>query len=188
MTAEAVQAEGWYISRDGEMEGPLPSAEMRAAIGRGAVKPEHLVWRDGMPLWVEAREIPNFAELRKAHLDSALADGREKSRDRVRAQKPPANADRAANAARRNEARSEAVTRSPTERPTPAAQPRKIPWDLPKTAGGQIDLEKIATQTLGKIGRIPPGAIVFFVLGLIFTPLLPIFWFIAWRIWAKGQQ
>ena len=193
MTAEAVQAEGWYVSRDGEMDGPMSDADMRAAIGRGAVKPEHLVWRDGMALWVEAREIPNYNELRKAHLDAAIDEGREKSRDRVRAQKSWATNASSVRPARGAEvravtaARSAAATLAPV-RPPPTAKTQTAPWKLPKAADGQFDVEKITTQALGKLSAIPPGAIAFFVLGLIFTPLLPIFWFIAWRIYAKAKH
>lgn len=193
MTAETVQAEGWYISRDGEMDGPLSDADMRGAIGRGAVKPEHLVWRDGMALWVEAREIPNYNELRKAQLAAELADGREKSRDRVRAQKSWAANASSVKPARGAEARAEAAARSTVTtpasvRPSPAAKLQTAPWALPKTADGQFDFEKITNKALGKLSGVPPGAIAFFVLGLIFPMLLPIFWFVAWRIYTKAKS
>ena len=51
-----------------------------------------------------------------------------------------------------------------------------------------IDLEKIFGQGASKIGKIPQGTIIFFALGFFFPPLLPIFWFIAYRIWAKANK
>lgn len=187
MMAEAALHEGWYISRDGEMEGPLADSEMRAAIGRGAVKPEHLVWREGMELWVEAREIPNFNELRKAHLDAAVAEGREKSRDRIKAQKPwsdRASEPRAPAPAPWSVRVDRTAARPTSDRPESKAQPT----DGGGTSPLPGDLDKLAKEYLGKLEHIPMGAIAFVVLGLIFTPLLPIFWFIAWRIWSKSKS
>lgn len=191
MTAEAIEVEGWYVSRDGEMDGPLSDAEMRAEIGNGVVKPEHLVWREGMALWVEAREIPNYNDLRQAHLDEALADGREKSRDRVRAQKPWGGDARTVKPANRAEARAEAAARSASSapvRPAPAAKPQPAPWEPVKSDETLVEAEKIAKKALGKLSGIPTGTIAFFVLGLIFTPMLPIFWLIAWWIYSGSKR
>lgn len=98
------------------------------------------------------------------------------SRDRSRTSAP-------ASSATRHEPTSSS---SGDESTTPAG----FPWK--DVMGGKdkntIDLEKMFGESAAKIGKIPQGTIIFFVLGFFFLPLLPVFWFIAWRIWAKANK
>ncbi len=41
----------WFFELDGERVGPLSEREMRDRIGSGEIKPETLVWREGMADW-----------------------------------------------------------------------------------------------------------------------------------------
>ncbi|MGW8206833.1 MAG: DUF4339 domain-containing protein [Hyphomicrobiaceae bacterium] len=198
MTSDTVQTIGWYIAReDGDNDGPLSDAEMRRLIGRGRVKPTDRVWRDGMEEWVEARRIPNFEEVRRTYMQDAERAARQELEKRERHENTWA--------AKRESERS-AVPSRPKPIPRTVAetrqraQPSRSGWDYsqPTKPAGEgangkfggienIDLEKMFGETAAKIGKIPQGAIVFFVLGLVFMPLLPVFWFIAWRIWAKAN-
>lgn len=199
----ATEPNGWYIShQNGASEGPLTDAQMRQAIGLGRLKPDDHVWREGMDAWVEARQIPNFAEVRGAYRQQNERAARMETEHRERREKSPAG--------KRNAARVAAGRPrpgAPRSEPQPAPRPQSSSgWDYaqpPQTPAGKtggidnIDLEKMlkdATDKIGKyaktgnFGKIPPGAIVFFVLGFIFMPLLPVFWFIAWRIWANANK
>lgn len=50
----------WYYSNDGQQQsGPVPEDQLRALIAQGRVKPEHLIWKDGLASWtrVDASEL-----------------------------------------------------------------------------------------------------------------------------------
>jgi len=203
MASEAAEAVGWYIShQDGTSAGPLSDAQMRQAIGRGQVKPNDHVWREGMDAWVEARQIPNFEEVRRDLRHETKAFGREMPPHR-------ANSPRPSEQPRPTSAK---VSRRKTQTAPPRPSVR-APDDTNSTPGpdaittesdlrdllskidkekvrliGPTDLEKKLTAAAAKIGKFPLGAIVFLGLGLAIMPLLPFFWFIAWRIWAKANK
>lgn len=42
----------WYYSASGQQQGPVSPAELEGLVRSGAVTPETLVWREGMPDWV----------------------------------------------------------------------------------------------------------------------------------------
>ncbi|MCB1506257.1 MAG: DUF4339 domain-containing protein [Hyphomicrobiaceae bacterium] len=185
MTADATQAIGWYVTRDnGEMDGPLSDADMRSAIGRGRIKPEDRVWRDGMDEWVEARRIPNFAEVRKTYLEQEARYMTPRTRGQNVHERPMAGG-------KAPKQRSSAGRRSSWKNPKPAPAPPPQHEPYSTTGNDEIQLPDFAKKTkeaLEQFNAIPQGAIVFFVLGLIITPLLPVFWFIAWRIWANRRK
>lgn len=194
MAADATQGLGWYVTRDsGEMDGPLSDADMRSAITRGRVKPEDRVWRDGMDEWVEARRIPNYEELRKSHLDAIArqANAREERhaeqtmrRSQAQASRTPVNqrSSRGWNAEG-----SSSAGRAPRSEPQETQNQAELP-DIGELQAKLPDFKKMTEDALGTVSKIPQGAIVFFVLGLIITPLLPVFWFIAWSIWASRKK
>lgn len=47
----------WYISRDGDREGPFTADQIRLLAENGVLKPHFLVWRTGMDGWRPAIEI-----------------------------------------------------------------------------------------------------------------------------------
>jgi uncharacterized RDD family membrane protein YckC len=47
----------WYVSRDGEREGPFTADQIRLLAETGDLKPHFLVWRTGMDGWKPAIEI-----------------------------------------------------------------------------------------------------------------------------------
>jgi TM2 domain-containing membrane protein YozV len=47
----------WYYSVDGDRQGPIASAELKKLAEAKTIKPDDLVWKDGMPDWVQAKTI-----------------------------------------------------------------------------------------------------------------------------------
>lgn len=50
----------WYYARGEEQVGPVDETQLKQLIDEGSLYPDDLVWRDGMPEWVEAREVPQL--------------------------------------------------------------------------------------------------------------------------------
>ncbi|MBX9787880.1 MAG: DUF4339 domain-containing protein [Pirellulales bacterium] len=47
----------WYYAVDGRQAGPVAEALLKQLIGSGQVRPQDLVWRDGMPQWQPAASV-----------------------------------------------------------------------------------------------------------------------------------
>jgi hypothetical protein len=50
----------WFYASDGQQLGPYPEAQLRDLIIRGTVRPDTLVWTEGMAGWQKAAEIPGL--------------------------------------------------------------------------------------------------------------------------------
>jgi hypothetical protein len=50
----------WYFAAGGQQQGPYPEAQFYDLVYRGTVRPETLVWTDGMAGWQKAEEIPGL--------------------------------------------------------------------------------------------------------------------------------
>jgi hypothetical protein len=86
----------WFYSVGDSRLGPVTEDELKRLVAEGKLKPSDLVWRDGMPDWVEARTVealfPRTEEPRRAaddrdrsvrrRLDSAFDDDRPSRRGR----------------------------------------------------------------------------------------------------------
>ncbi|MCB1526596.1 MAG: DUF4339 domain-containing protein [Hyphomicrobiaceae bacterium] len=210
MTTEAAVEAGWYITRtNGKSDGPLTDPAMRIAIGNGHVKPEDYVWREGMDAWVEAREIPNFFDVRKAYHHPHRETGHgtvsnKKNKEKIAAQPwssniSPANRNLPTSPASAQDDEPWGISNRPNSqakarmrdasRDRKMANRRKPPSPVEsQEQSKQVDFEKVFASLSRKIGKIPAGAIAFFVLGFFIVPMLPLFWFIAWRIWAKANK
>ena len=46
----------WYYGQDGVQRGPVTLAELRALVRTGQISPDDLVWFEGMPDWLPARD------------------------------------------------------------------------------------------------------------------------------------
>ena len=64
-------ASTWYLRRNGNEEGPLSSADLRAHVATGTIGPDDLIRNDGMADWVPVRSIGNLFPV----APSALGDG-----------------------------------------------------------------------------------------------------------------
>ena len=47
----------WFYSVDGKEHGPVSAAELRELAGIGQLRSDHLVWKEGLAEWIEARKI-----------------------------------------------------------------------------------------------------------------------------------
>jgi hypothetical protein len=52
---------GWHFGRDGVQGGPVPADAVRVMLESGQLRRTDLVWREGMPAWQAAGEVPEFA-------------------------------------------------------------------------------------------------------------------------------
>jgi hypothetical protein len=50
----------WIYASNGQQQGPFPEAQLRDLITRGTVRPDTLVWTEGMSGWQRAGEIPGL--------------------------------------------------------------------------------------------------------------------------------
>jgi hypothetical protein len=50
----------WYYARDGAQQGPVTEEELQRLAREGTLRPQDLVWRDGMPQWQPARQATPF--------------------------------------------------------------------------------------------------------------------------------
>ena len=50
----------WYYVKDGTQAGPVDQSTLAAMVRYGEVKPDDLVWRDGMGEWQPAAAIPEL--------------------------------------------------------------------------------------------------------------------------------
>ena len=50
----------WFFSDGDARQGPVTEDELKRLLAGGRVAPTDLVWKDGMPDWVEARTMTGF--------------------------------------------------------------------------------------------------------------------------------
>jgi hypothetical protein len=50
----------WFYGRDGVRHGPVSEDDLRRLAGAGELRAYDLVWRDGMPNWQVAAEVPGL--------------------------------------------------------------------------------------------------------------------------------
>jgi hypothetical protein len=50
----------WFYASEGKQQGPYPEAQFRDLIAGGIVRPDTLVWTEGMAGWQKAAEIPGL--------------------------------------------------------------------------------------------------------------------------------
>lgn len=50
----------WYYLIDGEQIGPVPAADLKELADSGVLQPSDLVWKDGMPDWKPAAQVPGL--------------------------------------------------------------------------------------------------------------------------------
>jgi hypothetical protein len=50
----------WFYASEGKQQGPYPEGQLRDLIAQGIVRPDTLVWTEGMAGWQKAAEIPGL--------------------------------------------------------------------------------------------------------------------------------
>src|ERR1700677_2121085 len=51
----------WFYCRGGQQNGPISTAQMKDLITRGQIAPADMIWREGMPNWIPARDAAELA-------------------------------------------------------------------------------------------------------------------------------
>jgi hypothetical protein len=55
-----IEKADWYYSVNEARRGPVTIAQLKSLVEGAALRPNDLVWREGMPSWVEAGTIPEL--------------------------------------------------------------------------------------------------------------------------------
>ncbi|MHC4050953.1 DUF4339 domain-containing protein [Bradyrhizobium sp. 25ACV] len=50
----------WFYASEGKQQGPFPEGQFRDLVAQGVVRPDTLVWTEGMASWQKAAEIPGL--------------------------------------------------------------------------------------------------------------------------------
>jgi len=50
----------WFYAAEGKQQGPYPDGQFRDLVAQGVVRPDTLVWTEGMAGWQKAAEIPGL--------------------------------------------------------------------------------------------------------------------------------
>jgi hypothetical protein len=50
----------WFYASEGKQQGPYPEGQFRDLVAQGIVRPDTLVWSEGMAGWQKAAEIPGL--------------------------------------------------------------------------------------------------------------------------------
>ena len=50
----------WFYAANGQQQGPFGDAQLRDLISNGTVRPDTLVWTEGMAGWQKAAEVPGL--------------------------------------------------------------------------------------------------------------------------------
>ncbi|MGD9783990.1 MAG: DUF4339 domain-containing protein [Hyphomicrobiaceae bacterium] len=192
--SDAEVIDGWYVSHDDQLDGPLSDADLRRNYEAGRFKAEHFVWRNGMEKWVEARDLPLLSGARavrrepavKTEIERRAAERREIKAERS-GQKQVARQHRRSQPPARSPSAPSGYgsTESPSETPAaPAPWPGKdITAQLPKELKNVFDKwskSGDAAKWLKMSKSLPQIAIAAVVLAILFPPLIPFIAIAAW--------
>ena len=50
----------WFYAAEGKQQGPFPDGQFRDLVAQGVIRPDTLVWTEGMAGWQKAAEIPGL--------------------------------------------------------------------------------------------------------------------------------
>lgn len=191
--SDATLTDGWYVSREHEMLGPLSDAELRSRVHQGGVSAGDYVWREGQELWVLVSEMPAL----KAAIRTSSPAGHEQARADTRAEH--ARRDEAARSARQksplppkvslpkvpNWSAPSSAARSERAPPAGSAAPAPTAPTLPNAAAaGEMALKKLR-ELVKNPGQL---AGILFVAGILIPPLLIPAWVAAWLVWTKLRK
>ena len=63
VTPPPIQQAGFYIAVDGKQAGPFTDDEMKRMVDGGLIQDTTLIWKQGMPQWRKASEVPEVNKL-----------------------------------------------------------------------------------------------------------------------------
>ncbi len=50
----------WFYSQNGQQFGPVTDADLKSLVSQNSVRPDDLVWREGMSQWMVIRDLKEF--------------------------------------------------------------------------------------------------------------------------------
>ena len=53
--------EWYYLTSDGQQAGPVPESEIQNMFKQGIIKPDVLVWQEGMAEWTSISQVPQLS-------------------------------------------------------------------------------------------------------------------------------
>ena len=63
----------WYYTMGGQQQGPAPLEHLKHWLTNGQLQPTELVWREGMPNWIAASQVPELQGIAPAASAAAAA-------------------------------------------------------------------------------------------------------------------
>ena len=57
------QASTYYVAMGGQQAGPFDAAALKQYVQGGQLTKDTLVWKDGMPNWIAAGQVPDLSNL-----------------------------------------------------------------------------------------------------------------------------
>ena len=158
----------WYASRGGQQSGPFMMHELQDRFQSGAIARDDLVWCAEENEWRAAADV--LAAPSPAGADVMRAPSADKAKRRSAAVTVP----------------SLVAQGTPTQGAFEMKARITLPHKLKKAVvpayvpPGKLEREQPAAAPAAQ-GQISGKVLLFLLLGLFITPLLPIFWFLAWR-------
>lgn len=65
----------WYYTMGGQQQGPVPLEHLKQWLASGQIQPAELVWREGMPNWIAAQQVPELQGIAPAPIAGAQQAG-----------------------------------------------------------------------------------------------------------------
>ena len=66
-------SDNWYYTNGGQQQGPVPLEHLKSWLTSGQLQASELVWREGMPNWIAASQVPELQGLAPATSGAAAA-------------------------------------------------------------------------------------------------------------------
>ncbi|HEY1378328.1 MAG TPA: GYF domain-containing protein [Gemmataceae bacterium] len=82
-------ASEWYYSHNGERHGPISTSQLKEMAAGGRLRPEDLVWKDGMDNWTPAGKVKGLVAAGVAAAPAAPARAPDRPAD-AKPEPPPA--------------------------------------------------------------------------------------------------
>jgi len=69
----------WHYTSGGVQRGPVDFSNLQLLLGTNQVRPEDLVWTEGMPAWIPANQVPGLGKLATSATDASAGGKNELS-------------------------------------------------------------------------------------------------------------
>lgn len=187
MVNDAALANGWYISRETELVGPIDDQELRGRVARGLLSREDYAWRDGMELWTQVKDLPGIGSIARVPPAPTADQPRYTGvPEAVAPNRKPKQPTKPSSKERRSEAVSRAGRPSSGNTSAPAGNPG-APWSFPGQGGGTDVVGEKLKQIFGPGFKLSPVVAALIVMGLIFPPAIVPLWLLAVVFYLRSK-